>query len=74
MIETGLRPAQHARAAGGGAAAAGRGKSRLGTRLWALLHAQALLRGTISGAGGAWDAEDDRRRLGTRRGESNHIL
>jgi hypothetical protein len=32
-------------------------------RLWTLLHAQALLRGTIGGADGALNAEDDRWRL-----------
>jgi hypothetical protein len=71
MIETGLRPARHALATDDGANPAGSSKSRLAMRLWALLHAPALLRGTISGAGGAWDAEDDRWRLAAHR-EGTH--
>ena len=63
MIETGVRPARHALAAGDGANAADGSKSRLAMRLWTLLHAQALLRGTIDGAVGALNAEDDRWRL-----------
>jgi hypothetical protein len=63
MIETGIRPAQHAVAACEGANAADSRKSRLAMRLWTLLHAQALLRGTIGAAGGVLDAEDDRWRL-----------
>ncbi|HUC24551.1 MAG TPA: hypothetical protein VMA73_17725 [Streptosporangiaceae bacterium] len=66
MTETGLRLTRHAPAADYGANAAGSGKGRLATRLWTLLHAQALLRGTIDGAGGGLSAEDDRWRLGTR--------
>jgi len=71
MTETGIRPARHALAAGGGADAVGSSKSRLAMRLWTLLHAQALLRGSTGGAGDALDAEDDRRRLAARR-ESTH--
>ena len=70
MIKTGFEPAR----LGVGAVnpdAAGRSKSRLATRLWTLLHAQALLRGSTGGAGDALDAEDDRRRLAARR-ESTH--
>ena len=72
MTETGIRPARHARAADGdGADAAGSSKSRLAMRLWTLLHAQALLRGTIGGTGGVLDAEDDRWRLAAHR-ETTH--
>jgi hypothetical protein len=65
MIETELRPARHALATGDGAA--GSSKGRLALRLWTLLHAQALLRGTIGGAAGGLNAEDDRWRLAARR-------
>jgi hypothetical protein len=67
MIETGDRPARHALDVGGGVAAAGSGKGRMAMRLWTLLHAQTLLRGTIGGAGGALNAEDDRWRLAAHR-------
>jgi hypothetical protein len=67
MTETGIRPAPHALAACDGAAAADNRKSRLAIRLWTLLHAQALLRGTVGGPGGALSAEDDRWRLAARR-------
>jgi len=70
MIETGIRPARHAVDAVD-TNAADRSKSRLAMRLWALLHAQALLRGSIGGAGGVLNAEDDRWRLAARR-ESAH--
>jgi hypothetical protein len=63
MTETGVRPARHVLAVGDGANAAGSSKIRLAMRLWTLLHAQALLRGTIGGADGALNAEDDRWRL-----------
>ena len=69
MIETELRPARHALAGGDGAAGGSTG--RLALRLWTLLHAQALLRGPIGGAGGALNAEDDRWRLAAHR-ESTH--
>jgi hypothetical protein len=71
MIETGLRPARHGLAAGDGANAVSSGKSRLAMRLWTLLHAQALLRGTVGGSGDALSAEDDRWRLAAHR-ESTH--
>jgi len=70
MIETGIGPARY----GVGAVdldAARRNKSRLAMRLWTLLHAQALLRGSTGGAAGALNAEDDRWRLAARR-ESTH--
>ena len=70
MIKTGIGPARH----GAGAAdpdAAGGSKSRLAMRLWTLLHALALLRGSTGGAGDALNAEDDRWRLAARR-ESTH--
>jgi hypothetical protein len=67
MIETEIRSGRHALAAGDSAKAADSSKSRLAMCLWTLLHAQALLRGTIGGAGGALNAEDDRWRLGARR-------
>jgi hypothetical protein len=72
MIETGIRPAHHPLVANGdGANAADSSKSRLAMRLWTLLHAQALLRGSIGGVGGALNAEDDRWRLAAHR-ESTH--
>ena len=70
MIDTGVRPARHAVGAVD-TDAAGRSQSRLAMRLWTLLHAQALLRGSIGGAAGALNAEDDRWRLAARR-ESTH--
>ena len=71
MIETGIRPAGQAVGTVDGANAADRNKSRLAMRLWTLLHAQALLQGTIGGAGDALNAEDDRWRLAAHR-ESAH--
>ena len=71
MIETGIRPARQALGAGDGGNAADSSKSRLVMRLWTLLHARALLEGTIGGAGGALNAEDDRWRLAAHR-ESTH--
>jgi hypothetical protein len=70
MIKTGIRPARHA-ADAADANAAGSTKSRLVMRLWTLLHAQELLRGSIAGADDALNAEDDRWRLAARR-ESTH--
>jgi len=73
MIDTGIRRARHAIAVGDGASAADgasgadSSKRRLAVRLWTLLHAQALLRGTIGGVGGAPYVEDDRQRLAARR-------
>jgi len=66
MIETGIRQVPDAIAVGDGASAAASSMSRLAVRLWTLLHAQALLRGTIGGAGGASCIEDDHRRLAAR--------
>ena len=71
MIETELRPARQALAGGDGANAARKTKSRLAMRLWTLLHAQALLQGTIGGADGVLNAEDDRWRLAAHR-ETTH--
>jgi hypothetical protein len=65
MIETEIRPARHALATGDSAGNSSR--SRLAMRVWTLLHAQALLRGTIGGAGGVSNVEDDRWRLAARR-------
>jgi hypothetical protein len=70
MIDTGIWRARHAIAVGDGASAADSSKSRLAVRLWTLLHAQPLLRGTIGGAGGASYVEDDRQRLAARRENS----
>jgi len=67
MTETGLRPARNSLGASDGADATDRSKSRLAMRLWTLLHAQALLQGTIDGANGVLTAEDDRWRLAARR-------
>jgi hypothetical protein len=67
MTETGTRPVRRALPVCDGADAADSSKSRLAMRLWTLLHAQALLRGTIGGAGGALNEEDDRWRLTARR-------
>jgi hypothetical protein len=71
MTGTVLRPARHALAADDGANAANSSKSRLAMRLWTLLHAQALLQGTIGGAGAVLNAEDDRWRLAALR-ETTH--
>lgn len=67
MIETGIRRVPDAIAVRNGESAAGRSMSRLALRLWTLLHAQALLRGTIGAPGGASCVEDDRQRLAARR-------
>jgi hypothetical protein len=67
MTETGIRLVRHALAAGDGANTADNSKNRLAMHLWTLLHAQALLRGTIGGVGGALNAEDDRWRLAAHR-------
>jgi hypothetical protein len=70
MIETEIRPARDAVGAVD-SNASDKSKSRLATRLWTLLHAQALLRGSIGGSGCALNAEDDRWRLAARR-ETTH--
>ena len=67
MTETEIWRAGHSMAVGDGASAAGSIKSRLTVRLWTVLHAQALLQGTIGGAGGASYVEDDRWRLAAHR-------
>jgi hypothetical protein len=67
MTETGIWRASRSIGVGDGASTAG-SNSRLTVRLWMLLHAQALLQGTIGGAGGASYVEDDRRRLAAHRG------
>ena len=46
---------------------AARGGGRLGVRLWAWLHAQALLRGPAGMPGDVALVEDDRGRLAARR-------
>jgi hypothetical protein len=66
MTETGIWRAPRSIGVGDGASTAG-SKSRLTVRLWTLLHAQALLQGTIGDAGGASYVEDDRRRLAAHR-------
>jgi len=66
MTHTEIRPARIAVAVGDGANAAGSKKCRLAMRLWTLLHAQALLQGTIAGAGATLIGEDDRWRLAAR--------
>ena len=57
-------PAAHAQASTPGHRS-GRGR-RLGTRLWSLLHAPALLAGGVSGPGEVALIEDDRGRLAGR--------
>ena len=44
----------------------GRHSRRLGARLWSLLHAPALLAGSMGGPGDVAFIEDDRRRLARR--------
>jgi hypothetical protein len=44
----------------------GRRSRRLGTRLWTLLHAPALLAGGVGGPGDVAHTEDDRVRLARR--------
>jgi hypothetical protein len=69
MIQTGIRRIPDTSAVGNrdGESAAGSNLSRLAVHLWTLLHAQALLRGTIGAPGGAPCIEDDRPRLAARR-------
>ena len=47
-------------------AASGRRSRRAGSRLWALLNAQALLNGAARAPGGVALVEDDRRRTAAR--------
>jgi hypothetical protein len=58
------------RAGSGSGRRAGSGSGRrLGVRLWALLNAQAVIRGPAGGRGRGWAAaEDDHRRLTAGRG------
>jgi hypothetical protein len=44
-------------------------RNRAGERLWALLHAPALLGGTAGGPDDVTFIEDDRRRLAARRAQ-----
>jgi hypothetical protein len=68
MTQTETWRARHTIAAADGASAADSSSSRrLAVRLWTLLHAQALLEGTIGGIDGASYTEDDHRRLTARR-------
>jgi len=57
-------PAAHAQASAPGHR--GRRALRLGTRLWTLLHAPALLAGSVRGPGDVALIEDDRGRLAHR--------
>lgn len=66
MIDTGISLTQHSIVGGDGASSADSTKNRLAVRIYTLLHAQALLRGTTGGTGGASYVEDDRRRLAAR--------
>ena len=69
MIGTEICRASPIRRADGMASAVsstGSGSRRVGVRLWALLHAPALL-GSIGGPGDVAFMEDDRRRLAARR-------
>jgi hypothetical protein len=66
MAETQVWPASRIRPAHGEASAVSGGGSRrhrAGARLWALLHAPALLGGTAGGPQDVTFIEDDRRRL-----------
>jgi len=66
MIGTEIWPASPIRRADGMAStvsSAGRSSRRVGIRLWAVLHAPALLGGTSGGPGDVAFIEDDRRRL-----------
>jgi hypothetical protein len=64
--------ASRARAAGGRASTTGGEQDRsgrAGTRLWALLNAQALLSGAAGTPDGNVPVEDDRRRMAARRAD-----
>jgi hypothetical protein len=68
MIGTGTWPASPVRAADGMTSTVrSAGRHRAGVRLWALLHAAALLRGASGGPADVAFIEDDRRRLAARR-------
>jgi len=69
MAETQVWRTSRIRQAHGGAPVLSGDESRryrAGARLWALLHAPALLRGTAGGPGDVTFVEDDRRRLAAR--------
>jgi hypothetical protein len=69
MTEIHLGQAAGLRRADGQAAKAGSGRGRqhrIGARLWALLHAPALLTGAASGPHDPGYVEDDRQRLAAR--------
>jgi hypothetical protein len=69
MIETRVWRAFRTRAADGRTSMAGGsgGSRRAAPRLWALLNAQALIRGRITGLDDIIGIEDDRWRLAARR-------
>ena len=70
MAETQVWRASRTCRAHGGAPVVSGGEGRryrAGARLWALLHAPALIRGTAGGPGDVTFIEDDRRRLAARR-------
>jgi hypothetical protein len=69
MIETQIRKASPVRAAADGAVRTRRSETRprpWRPRLWALLNAQALIRGAAGGPDDIAFAEDDRQRLARR--------
>jgi len=65
ILQPAPAPAAHA---GASTVPGGRGRRsrRLGTRLWSLLHAPALLAGGVGGPGDVTHIEDDRVRLARR--------
>jgi hypothetical protein len=65
ILECVPTPAAHAGTSTAPGAHGRRGR-RLGTRLWSLLHAPALLAGAAAGPGDVTHIEDDRVRLGRR--------
>ena len=66
MVETRIWRASRTRAAEHRASRASSGR-RAALRVWTLLHAQALLSGTIGSVDGVAFIEDDHRRLAARR-------
>lgn len=67
MAEAGIWPGARLRATRDRTA---RARGTGSGRLWAWLHAQALLQGTVGGPGGVAFVEDDRRRMAGRPGGS----
>ena len=65
ILECAPAPAAHAGTSTAPGARGRRGR-RLGTRLWSLLHAPALLSGGVAGPGDVTHIEDDRMRLAHR--------